>query len=42
MDKGTDITIVMTPGQRRDMRELHRRLEEWGVSIREHESRFDD
>eukprot|EP00972_Heterocapsa_arctica_P116180 16451817-Heterocapsa_arctica.AAC.1 len=42
MDKATSITMVMNPGQSRDMGELHRRLEEWEVAVREHESRFDD
>lgn len=42
MDKATSITMVMNPGQSKDMGELHRKLEEWEVSVREHESRFDD
>lgn len=42
MDKATSMTMVMNPGQCRDMGEMHRRLEEWEVSVREHEARFDD
>ena len=42
MDKATSITMVMNPGQCKDMGELHRRLEEWEIAVREHEARFDD
>ena len=42
MDKATSITMVMNPGQSKDMGELHRKLDELGASVREHESRFDD
>ena len=42
MDQATSITMVMNPGQCRDMGEMHRRLEEWEVAVREHEARFDD
>ena len=42
MDQATSITMVMNPGQCRDVSELHRRLEEWEVAVTEHESRFDD
>eukprot|EP00972_Heterocapsa_arctica_P094168 13886883-Heterocapsa_arctica.AAC.1 len=42
MDKATSITMVMNPGLSRDMSEMHRRLEEWEVAVREHESRFED
>jgi hypothetical protein len=36
------IPMLMNPGISRDMGELHRRLEEWEVAVREHEARFDD
>ena len=42
MDLATSVTRIINPGQCRDVGALHRRLEEWEVALRDHESRFAD
>ena len=42
MDLATSVTMIINPGQCRDVGALHRRLEEWEVAVRDHESRFAD